>query len=299
MAIRPLLLLALAACAAAQAMGASSSFTDSATGISFQGYTDPSGFRFGLVMPSSPTTDFVAQIISPLTKGAGWGGIDFGAKMSGPMMLVAWPNGNDVIIAPYIAGGYQVDDVKAYTKGVNITPIKSGTFVNSTHVVATFVCGGCINGDSFSASEAGTSSVSMAFSSVGVTTPSDPSTQLSDHTTNGEPYGAIDFNFGQAKSSQYSTFAAMAGGSSTSSGSSSTQSGSASNGSSGSGTATNSGTSPTAAGEQASSTPAAQGAGSSSDSDDPTVIPSPPAPSAGLIVLLIGVGCVYMVQPFI
>ena len=72
---------------AAQGMGSSTSYTDSSTGITFQGYTDPTGFRFGLVMPQSRTTDFVAQIISPLTKSAGWGGIDFGATMSGPMMV--------------------------------------------------------------------------------------------------------------------------------------------------------------------------------------------------------------------
>ena len=220
------------------------------------------------------------------------------------------------MIAPYIANGYEQESVTSYSKNsINISPIKQGTFVNSTHVVATFVCGGCINSDSFSASNTGgISSVSMAYSSAGVSTPSDPHTQLSDHTGNGEPYGAIDFNFGQAKSAQYSSFAALAGSSgSSSSQASPTQSGNASSTSSGNsaldtdtGSPANatasdssSASSPTGAGSQASTTPAAQTAGSSNNLDDQTTIPSPPPVSAGMIVLLLGLGIVYMVQPFI
>lgn len=39
-------------------------YTDPNTGIKFQGFTDTTGFQFGLALPTDPTTEFIAQIVS-------------------------------------------------------------------------------------------------------------------------------------------------------------------------------------------------------------------------------------------
>ena len=67
-----------------------SSYTDVDTGIAFNGYDSPTGYQFGMIMPQQPTTDFIAQLVSPLTDGAGWGGVSLGGSMAGPLLLVAW-----------------------------------------------------------------------------------------------------------------------------------------------------------------------------------------------------------------
>ena len=66
------------------------SYTDVDTGIAFNGHSSPSGYRFGMMMPQQPTTDFIAQLVSPLTDDAGWGGVSLGSSMAGPLLLVAW-----------------------------------------------------------------------------------------------------------------------------------------------------------------------------------------------------------------
>ncbi len=66
------------------------SYTDANTAVTFSGHATDAGYIFGMITPESPTTDFIAQIISPLTNGAGWGGISFGASMIGPMLIATW-----------------------------------------------------------------------------------------------------------------------------------------------------------------------------------------------------------------
>lgn len=41
----------------------SSAYTDAATGIAFQRYYDTSGYSFGIALPETPTTDFIAQMV--------------------------------------------------------------------------------------------------------------------------------------------------------------------------------------------------------------------------------------------
>lgn len=65
-------------------------YADVDTGITFYGYVPPVGYRFGIVMPKQPTTDFIAQLVSPLTDGAGWGGVGFQSSMTGPLLLATW-----------------------------------------------------------------------------------------------------------------------------------------------------------------------------------------------------------------
>ncbi|ROW01000.1 hypothetical protein VSDG_02725 [Cytospora chrysosperma] len=172
-----------------------SMYTDSNTNITFLGYANE-GFHFGMALPADPKEDLIMQLVSPLKDGGGWGGVDFGEYMTGHLLLVAWPNtakDNTVMVSPRIATGYEISDGANIYKAnpITITQIPDGTFVNDTHVSATFVCGGCLNSDSFSGDDK-TATFSYAYAYAAVDDPSDVDSRLSDHTANGEPYGPFD-----------------------------------------------------------------------------------------------------------
>lgn len=72
-------------------------WTDAATGIDFQRYYDSdSGFSFGVAAPENISTDFIGQIVVPLTSSAGWGGVSFGGPMTGNVLFVAWTDGDEI-----------------------------------------------------------------------------------------------------------------------------------------------------------------------------------------------------------
>jgi cellobiose dehydrogenase (acceptor) len=73
-----------------------SPYTDDNSGITFNGYNN-AGFRFGIALPESPTTDFIAQIVAPVNSTGGWGGFSMGSSMAGNLLVVAWPNGDEVV----------------------------------------------------------------------------------------------------------------------------------------------------------------------------------------------------------
>lgn len=114
-----------------------------------------------------------------------------------------------------IAHNYTVAGTVPYTANhISLSPIKQGTFANSTHISSTFLCRGCINKDSFSTPSGNDSSRSVffgyAYSPTAVTNPSDTSATLSDHTSQGGDYGAFSIVLSDAKSEQYDKYAAMA-----------------------------------------------------------------------------------------
>lgn len=261
-------------------------YIDSNSNITFLGYANK-GFHFGMALPSDLKDDVIVQLVSPLKDGGGWGGIDFGASMTGHLMVAAWPNtakDNTVMISPRIATGYEIDNGANVYKAnpITITQIPEGTFVNDTHVSATFVCGGCLNADSFGAANA-TATFGYAYAYDPVADPADPDTALSDHTANGEPYGAFDVTIAQAQSGEYSTWAAM------------TEAAAAS----ASGTAA-AGASATAGGgaaaETGSSSSSSSGGGSSSSSSSSTDYADVSGLSGGAIFALVGVGLIYVLQ---
>jgi hypothetical protein len=118
--------------------------------------------------------------------------------------------------ASRVAKDYSVAGVVPYTANpITISPIKQGTFVNSTHISSTFLCAGCINSDSFDSSPAGRSDSDVffgyAYSQTPVENPSDIDTALSDHTGKGADYGAFRVILGDAKSDDYDRYAEMVG----------------------------------------------------------------------------------------
>ncbi|KAG6355572.1 hypothetical protein INS49_003534 [Diaporthe citri] len=261
-------------------------YIDSNSNITFLGYANK-GYHFGMALPSDPKDDLIVQLVSPLKDGGGWGGIDFGASMTGPLMVVAWPNtakANTVMISPRVATGYEIDNgANAYNSNpITITQIPDGTFVNDTHVSATFVCGGCLNADSFGAANK-TATFGYAYAYDPVADPADPDTKLSDHTANGEPYGAFGVTVAQAQSGEYSTWAAMTGSAAAASGTAAA--GASATG--GAGAAAETGSS------SSSSSSSSSGGGSSSSSSDYS---DASGLSGGAIFALAGVGLIYVLQ---
>jgi cellobiose dehydrogenase (acceptor) len=70
-------------------------YTDANTGITFNGYQSASGFTFGIALPETPSTDFIAQIQSPITEG--WAGFSMGQSMVGNLLAIAWPHDGKVV----------------------------------------------------------------------------------------------------------------------------------------------------------------------------------------------------------
>ncbi|KAH8780065.1 hypothetical protein F5883DRAFT_541185 [Diaporthe sp. PMI_573] len=258
-----------------------SKYVDSNSNITFLGYANQ-GFHFGMALPQDPKDDVIVQLVSPLKNGGGWGGIDFGASMTGPLMVVAWPNTakeNAVMISPRVATGYEIDNGANVYKSnpITITQIPDGTFVNDTHVSATFVCGGCLNADSFGAANV-TATFAYAYAYDPVADPADPDTTLSDHTANGEPYGAFGVTVAQAKSGEYSTWAAL------------TEAAAAASGTAAAGASATGGAAGAAQTGSSSSSTSSSSSSSEEDHSDVSGL------SGGAIFALVGVGLIYVLQ---
>lgn len=122
-------------------------------------------------------------------------------------------NGDTVMTAPRVATGYTPSSVVPYTANpISLLPIPQGTFVNRTYVSSTFLCGGCINRDSFDPAWSSTRNVvfGLAYSRTAVRNPADVDTMLSDHTDERGGYAAFGVELEEAKSDEYEKYAAMA-----------------------------------------------------------------------------------------
>ncbi|KAK0644396.1 hypothetical protein B0T16DRAFT_392756 [Cercophora newfieldiana] len=197
----------MATAALGQATSTSSAYHDPYTGIHFQRYAS-GNYSFSLVLPDNPsfaTTDLIGQLVSPLSPdGDGWAGVSFGSKMMGPLLLVAWPTpSKSVIVSPRLAHGKSPDSVHVYDNHpVKVKQIPEGTFVNGTHVTATFLCEGCVNADSFDPRASQIWQFAWAWSQRRVAEPGKPDTALSDHRG---VYGFFGVDLEGAKSTEFLT----------------------------------------------------------------------------------------------
>ena len=72
-------------------------YTDPKSGLTFNAFIEPAtGYFFGIVPPTNASsTDFVAVIGGKGT--AGWSGVSLGGAMLGKLLIVAWPNGQNIL----------------------------------------------------------------------------------------------------------------------------------------------------------------------------------------------------------
>ncbi|KAK1999500.1 GMC oxidoreductase [Colletotrichum falcatum] len=192
----------LAAAAAAQQ---TSSYIDAASGITFQRYSDTSGFAFGVALPTTVGKDFIGQISAPVS--AGWASVSLGGSMTNRILLVAWPNGDSVQSSIRKASGYSNPDVVT-DSGITLRPIASGISVNGTAFTYTFLCQGCITGDDTTfTGNVDTTTFGWAYSTTALSDTSSASVALNYH---GAGFGLFGANLAEAKSADYATWAAKA-----------------------------------------------------------------------------------------
>ncbi|KAF9869408.1 GMC oxidoreductase [Colletotrichum karsti] len=192
----------LAAAATAQQTTA---YTDSATEIKFQRYTETSGFSFGVALPSTVGKDFIGQISAPIT--AGWASVSLGGPMTNKLLVVAWPNGDSVQTSLRKASGYSNPDV-VDDSSITLKPINDGISINATAFTYTFLCEGCITGDTTSfTGTADTTTFGWAYSTTALSDTTSASVALNYH---GAGFGLFGANLADAKSADYDTWAAKA-----------------------------------------------------------------------------------------
>jgi cellobiose dehydrogenase (acceptor) len=185
---------------------ASEEYKDADTGITFQQFVDKSSkFTFGIAMPENPTTDFIGQIIAPISEG--YASVGMGSTMSKKLLVVAWPNDGKVLTSVRQASGYTNPDVLD-DDTVKIKPIEKGVKVGADSFTFTFLCKGCIKADgtTFKASDAN-AVMAFAFSTTPLDDPTDASGALNYH---GAGFGGFSVDAGSSQSADYETWAAMA-----------------------------------------------------------------------------------------
>ncbi|KAH8654467.1 hypothetical protein BGZ60DRAFT_532836 [Tricladium varicosporioides] len=186
----------------ATAQTASSAYTDAKTGISYQAFSN-ANILFGVALDTNGTqTDFIGTIVA---KGKGWAGVSLGGPMVGKLLIAAWPNSNAVVST--FRKATAKSNPPAATGSFTMTPIASGTFVNTTHFSYTFLCKGCIlaDGTTFKASGAA-ETIGWAHSTTAPTTPASASSALNHHSSE----GTVKVNVAGAQSAKFGTWAALA-----------------------------------------------------------------------------------------
>ncbi|KAI0746657.1 cellobiose dehydrogenase [Daedaleopsis nitida] len=173
-------------------------YTDPGNGFVFDGVTDPSySVTYGIVLPqASSTTEFIGEIVAPIS--AKWVGLALGGAMIGDLLIVAWPNGNQIVASPRYASAYELPAPYA---GPTLTTLPSSS-VNSTHWKYVFRCQNCTNWDGGSISPTAQSVLAWAHGATAVDTPSDPNSSFTEH----DGFGFFGIDFSQAQNANYQNY---------------------------------------------------------------------------------------------
>ncbi|KAH7926555.1 cytochrome domain of cellobiose dehydrogenase Hp3 Ph 7.5 [Leucogyrophana mollusca] len=177
----------------------SSSYTDPDNGITFEGYTDPvHNVTYGLVFPplSQKSTEFIGEIVA--TSDAKWIGLALSGSMLGDLLVVGWPNGNDIVSTTRFASTYGSPSPYA---GPTVTNLASTT-VNDTHWKWVFRCQNCTTWTNGSIPVSSEATLAWAYSNVAVAVPSDPNTSFKEHTD----FGFFGENYADAHSDNYTSY---------------------------------------------------------------------------------------------
>lgn len=187
--------------ASAQMVGAP--YTDDKTGIKFNGLSHKTGVKIGFALPEETKTDFVAQILAPITNDGGWAGLTMGQSMIDTLHAVAWPHDGKVISSFRKASGYTNPPV---AKGDwKMTAIPEGTWVNETAFSYTFLCSNCIADGGLEIGDK--NFFGWAYSKNALTSPTAAGGVLNMH---GGGFGAFAMSMDDAKTADYAKYAAMA-----------------------------------------------------------------------------------------
>ncbi|KAJ5504767.1 hypothetical protein N7463_007641 [Penicillium fimorum] len=126
-------------------------YTDKDTGITFDTWTvseslSKGGYTFGLALPSdaltTDATEFIGYLLCSSTNATftGWCGVSLGGTMTDSLLLLAYPNGGDILTSFRYTTEYHQPDV--YTGNAKLTQISST--INATHYSLIFRCSNCL-----------------------------------------------------------------------------------------------------------------------------------------------------------
>ncbi|PVH99549.1 iron reductase domain protein [Periconia macrospinosa] len=180
-------------------------YTDPKSGISFSGFTDTaSGYFFGIALPPTPGTEFIATIGG---KGTGWSGVSLGGGMLNKLLIVAWPNGAKIVSSFRKTASYGSPPLFT-TPTTQFHPIANGTYTNATHWTYTFLCTGCIlsDGTTFAAADT-TPSFGYALNPAAPDQKGTPGAPVKKHTAQGQ----VKVDLSKAKSEKYALWKSWAG----------------------------------------------------------------------------------------
>ncbi|KAK1569947.1 GMC oxidoreductase [Colletotrichum navitas] len=171
-------LLGLAGTTAAQLRA--SAYTDPQTGINFQRYKpDSYPFSFGIAVPETIGTDFIGQMVVPISETGNWGSVSLDGGMLNSLLFVAWADGKDIRTSFRVASAYANPTVYDETK-VGAVPIANGTF---------------------------SPILGWAYSNDSPSPASDPGATLNYHSAG---FGQFGLDIAQAKSAKFQTWSKYA-----------------------------------------------------------------------------------------
>lgn len=200
-----LLTAALASCIIAQ----TTSYADPNTGITFAAYKDSTtGAQYGIAMPqASPPTDFIGQLIAPISNGTGWTSLSLSPGKSSNLMIAAWPNDQNIVSSFREATNYAAPYTPSGSS-ISRTSITKGTFVNETHYSYTFLCQGCLTvAPNFQGSNTISTAVGWSISTETLSEVADANGPLTYYNEGNDVFAVT---FKNAQSSDFATWARQA-----------------------------------------------------------------------------------------
>jgi cellobiose dehydrogenase (acceptor) len=99
--------------------------------------------QFGMVLPPADaadlTTEYIGRLVAPIPETGTWFGITHKSGMTGNLILMAWPSGEDVVTDFRYATGYT--SPARYSGNATLSQISSS--VNETHFEIAYRCQDC------------------------------------------------------------------------------------------------------------------------------------------------------------
>ncbi|KAL7621673.1 hypothetical protein AAE478_009000 [Parahypoxylon ruwenzoriense] len=185
------------------AMAQTAEYTDPNTGITFQQIVkNEDSYTFGIALPETFGSDFIGQITGSMPEG--WVSVSFGGRMINSLLLVVYPDGENVTASLRVAPEYA--SPLQFEGDAILRSIPKGTFADSTGFSYTFLCENCIVDDlTFDGSDPAPS-FAWAMSTNPVADPSRPSSLLNYH----DFYGWFSADIEAASSAKFAEWAALA-----------------------------------------------------------------------------------------
>ncbi|KAJ7594442.1 cellobiose dehydrogenase [Mycena floridula] len=157
------------------------------------------GVTYGYLFPPAGAgmdDEFIGEFIAPIS--ASWVGVSPVGSMIRSLLLVAWPNGGQIVRSARYATFYPTNilDNSAMT-GPVLTDLP-GTKVNATHWKWIYRCQNCTTWADGSIDSTSFGAPAWVFSNIGVDSPANPQSTFQEHTDFG--FYGLDFSAAHAAS---------------------------------------------------------------------------------------------------